>query len=291
LTKAAAVASRWVFAIGAACVATYTPLARAQSAAASDAEGARVYAASCGACHQPAGTGIPGAFPPLVKHVPALLGQPSGREYLIKAVLFGLEGKVRIDGADYQNVMPPWNALSNADLAAVLNYVSGTWRNRTLLPAAFKPFAAADVEAARRPAMTSTAVLASRPAGANAAPAAAATASSQKVSFTAEQVARGKGIYTRRCVDCHGSTLDNGEFGGAPLNGAYFKGHWGSGPVAGLIAYTKAKMPPDGPGSLSEQSYVDVVSYLLDMNGYPRGDKELPADAESQQAMSLQFSP
>jgi hypothetical protein len=50
-------------------------------------------------------------------------------------------------------------------------------------------------------------------------------------------------------------------------------------------------MPPDGPGSLSDQSYVDVVSYLLDANGYPRGDKELPADAETQQAMSLQFQP
>src|SRR5258708_35898062 len=37
--------------------------------------------------------------------------------------------------------------------------------------------------------------------------------------FTQEQVERGKSIYQRNCQDCHGSTLDNGEFGGAPLKG------------------------------------------------------------------------
>jgi mono/diheme cytochrome c family protein len=287
LDRVTGLASWFAISIGAAGVATFAPLAHSQPGA----DGARVYAASCVACHQPTGAGVPGAFPPLVKHVPALLGQPTGREYLIKAVLFGLEGKVRIEGADYQNVMPPWNALSDGDLAAVLNHVSGSWGNQSIVPAGFKPFGPGEVKAGRLPPLTATAVLASRPGGLSAGPVLAATGASQKVSFTAEQVARGKAIYTRRCVDCHGSTLDNGEFGGAPLNGAYFKGHWGAGPVAGLIAYTKAKMPPDGPGSLSDQSYVDVVSYLLDANGYPRGDKELPADAETQQAMSLQFQP
>jgi mono/diheme cytochrome c family protein len=267
-------------------VVTFSPLAHSQT----EADGARVYAASCVACHQPTGAGIPGAFPPLTKHVPKLLGETDGRDYLIKAVLFGLEGKVRIEGADYQNVMPPWNALSDAEVAAVLTYVSSAWGNQAALPAAFKSFTPGEVKAGRLPAQTASAVLAGRPGGANAGSASAAGAS-QKVAFTAEQVARGKGIYTRRCVDCHGSTLDNGEFGGAPLNGAYFKGHWGAGPVAALIAYTRARMPPDGPGSLSDQSYVDVVSYLLDANGYPRSDKELPADAETQQSMSLQFGP
>jgi hypothetical protein len=49
----------------------------------------------------------------------------------------------------------------------------------------------------------------------------------------------------------------------------------------------KAKMPPDRPGSLTDQSYADLAAFLLDANGYPKGDKELPPDRPSQQAMSL----
>jgi hypothetical protein len=50
----------------------------------------------------------------------------------------------------------------------------------------------------------------------------------------------------------------------------------------------KAKMPPDRPGSLTDQSYADLASFLLDANDYPKGDKELPPDTASQQKLSLQ---
>jgi mono/diheme cytochrome c family protein len=62
-------------------------------------------------------------------------------------------------------------------------------------------------------------------------------------------MASGAEIYARRCGDCHGSTLDNGEFGGAPLNGSYFRQHWGAGTVAAPVAFAKAKMPPDRPAA------------------------------------------
>src|SRR5262249_37322181 len=107
------------------------------------------------------------------------------------------------------------------------------------------------------------------------------------VSFTADQVTRGSDIYADRCVQCHGDKLDNGEFGGAALNGKYFKQHWRGGSAAALVAYMKAKMPPDRPGSLTGQNYADLAAFLLDANDYPKGDKELPADTASQQAMSL----
>jgi mono/diheme cytochrome c family protein len=110
------------------------------------------------------------------------------------------------------------------------------------------------------------------------------------VSFTADQVARGSDIYAERCVQCHGDALDNGEFGGAPLNGSYFKKHWGGGSAAALVAYMKAKMPPDRPGSLTDQSYADLTAFLLDANDYPKGEKELPRDTPSQQTMSLKRS-
>jgi outer membrane protein assembly factor BamB len=57
-----------------------------------------------------------------------------------------------------------------------------------------------------------------------------------------------------------------------------------------LVAFMKAKMPPDRPGSLTDQSYAELTAFLLDANDYPKGDKELPPDTPSQQAMSLKRS-
>src|SRR5579864_2547144 len=52
--------------------------------------------------------------------------------------------------------------------------------------------------------------------------------------FTEAQVERGRALYQKNCQDCHGTQLDNGEFGGAPLKDSYFRQHWGSGDVASL---------------------------------------------------------
>ncbi len=105
--------------------------------------------------------------------------------------------------------------------------------------------------------------------------------------FTEEQVQRGKSIYQKNCQDCHGSTLDNGEFGGAPLKGSYFRQHWGSGDVSALFGYVNALMPPDRPGQLSEQSYVDLTAFLLSSNGYAAGPEELTADQDAQRKMTM----
>ena len=40
------------------------------------------------------------------------------------------------------------------------------------------------------------------------------------VSFTAAQADQVLAAYRQNCQDCHGTTLDNGEFGGPPLKGA-----------------------------------------------------------------------
>ena len=265
--------------------------ARAQSGGASADAGSRVFAANCAACHQAGGTGLSGAFPPLAGHVPDLLKQADGRSYIGKVLLFGLEGEISVNGNAFAGAMPAWSALSDDDIAGVLNYVSTAWDNGQSLPAGFKPFTADEIKTLRTPELTSADVYALRSGTAGGGTPATATASgaggTTPVSFTADQVTRGSDIYADRCVQCHGDTLDNGEFGGAPLNGKYFKQHWGGGSAAGLVAFMKAKMPPDRPGSLTDQSYADLAAFLLDANGYPKGDKELPPDAPSQQAMSM----
>jgi hypothetical protein len=39
-------------------------------------------------------------------------------------------------------------------------------------------------------------------------------------------------------------------------------------------------MPARAAGSLSQQEYADVLSYVLKANGLPAGETELPADLE-----------
>ena len=105
--------------------------------------------------------------------------------------------------------------------------------------------------------------------------------------YAAAQAERGQAAYRQSCQDCHGSSLDNGEFGGPPLKGGYFRTRWGQGNVAALYGYVSLAMPPDRPGQLTPQTYADLVAFLLSNNGYPPGDKELPADPTAQQNMSL----
>ena len=251
--------------------------------------GARVFDASCSVCHQQNGQGIAGAFPPLAGHVAETFAQRNGRDYLVRLVLFGLEGAIVVKGNTFDSAMPPWAQLGDNEIAAALNHVLTAWGNDKLLPRDFAPILPADVAAARAQRLTAAEVHALRqqiiPAapGSVAGPAPAPTA----LTFTAEQAERGEAAYARNCQDCHGSTLDNGEFGGAPLNGSYFRRHWGGGSVAALYSKTRTTMPPDRPGQLTDQTYLDLTAFLLSKNGYAAGDKELPADLETQQKMSL----
>ena len=250
--------------------------------------GARTYSTNCAACHQESGAGVPAAFPPLASHVPNLLAQPGGRTYLIRVLLFGLEGSITVNGASFSGAMPAWSSLDDNAIAAALNHVTTSWNNRPKLAADFKPFAASEIAAARAERMTAVTVYALRQKTfSQAQPAAATTPAAIAVSFTEQQAAQGKAAYEHNCMDCHGTTMDNGEFGGAPLRGAYFKNKWGSGSVANLYAYTKAKMPPDRPGALSDKVYADLIAHILTANGYEAGARELPTDPSVQQSMSL----
>src|ERR1700759_2686738 len=147
--------------------------AQAQTGAASTDAGSRVYAANCAACHQAGGTGMAGAFPPLAGHFPDLLKRADGRSYVEKVLLFGLEGEISVNGNNFAGAMPPWNALSDDDIAAVLNYVSNAWDNGKSLPPGFKPFTSDEIKALRAPELTSDQVYALRSGGANGAPATA----------------------------------------------------------------------------------------------------------------------
>lgn len=119
-----------------------SPTESAPGGAAAAADGEAVYL-NCQACHQPDGAGLAGAFPPLRGHVPELLAADGGRAYLLKVVLFGVQGPITVAGSDFNSAMAPWAHLSDGELAAVLNHVSTAWDNS--FPEGQEPFSADEV--------------------------------------------------------------------------------------------------------------------------------------------------
>lgn len=83
-----------------------------------------VYNQVCIACHQAEGQGIPNAFPPLAKS--DYLNADTNRA--ISTVIHGLTGKVKVNGAEYNSIMPQLDVLDES-IANVLTYVYNQWDN------------------------------------------------------------------------------------------------------------------------------------------------------------------
>lgn len=92
-------------------------------------KGDQVFSAVCGACHQRHGRGIPGTYPPLVAS-PWLLRDTYSP---IRIVLAGLYGPIEVNGAMFNNRMPPLGEkLSDEEIAAALSHARSSWGNRAL---------------------------------------------------------------------------------------------------------------------------------------------------------------
>ncbi len=102
-------------------------------------EGEKSYAAACAACHQPDGSGMTGAFPPLAKS--DYLMDDKSRS--VELVVNGLTGPVTVNGVDYDGVMPPMSQLKDVEIANILTYVRNSWGNSG------DPVSASEVSAVR----------------------------------------------------------------------------------------------------------------------------------------------
>ncbi len=125
--------------------------------------GAAVFAGRCAVCHGAQAAGIPGTFPSLHEQVVGFAKSPQGRDYLIMVATNGLMGELNVAGTRYDNVMPAQSNLSEAEVAAVLNYLAGGLGKTELGAGAIS---ADDVKAARdrHPDRTPQATRALRPA-------------------------------------------------------------------------------------------------------------------------------
>lgn len=97
----------------------------ATAPAAAPVNGQTIFAGTCAACHQASGVGSPGLFPPLAGS--EFVTGDAGR--MIRIVLKGLSGPVTVKGSRYNGQMPPWQQMSDAELAAVISYVRSSWGN------------------------------------------------------------------------------------------------------------------------------------------------------------------
>jgi len=97
--------------------------------AAALARGKQVYESVCGICHANDGAGKPGQAPPLAG---SEWVNTKGFDRLTHIPLAGLSGQMQVEGKDWNLAMAPMGAaLSDADLAAVLTYVRGSWGNKS----------------------------------------------------------------------------------------------------------------------------------------------------------------
>jgi nitrite reductase (NO-forming) len=87
-------------------------------------KGKRVYMQTCFACHQPTGLGLPSVFPPLAKSDYLM----ADKSRSIAGVIKGNTGPMKVNGTDYNGVMPPV-MLTDEQVANVLTYVRNSFGN------------------------------------------------------------------------------------------------------------------------------------------------------------------
>ena len=88
--------------------------------------------------------------------------------------------------------------------------------------------------------------------------------------YNQEQAKRGRTAYDGKCAACH----DGGTMG-PELWGDPFLAEWENKSVGAFFSRIQTTMPEDAPGSLSENDVLDLVSYVLQTNGFPAGDKAI----------------
>jgi mono/diheme cytochrome c family protein len=94
------------------------------------------------------------------------------------------------------------------------------------------------------------------------------------------QAARGKGLYTMHCGSCHGESLDG--ISAPSLTDARFIERWREGTLDNLYNFIRERMPfGKSPNStrISDSEYLDILTYMLQKNGYPTGRAELTPES------------
>ena len=228
------------------------------------ARGEQVYLANCSACHQPDGTGLRGAFPPLANS--DFLARD--RKEVLSAALFGLSGEITVNGETYNGVMPSLGHLPDEDLAAALSYVLTSWGND------YAAVSVEEVAAMRAELGQEDRAAGQRHVGATegemkyrGAPSAIPADETRQImsaegpSLTEEEFQVATQVYFERCAGCHG-VLRKGATG-KPLTPDITR-EKGTDYLKALINYgSPAGMPNWGTSGEMTDEQIDIMARFL----------------------------
>jgi len=113
--------------------------------------------------------------------------------------------------------------------------------------------------------------------------------------YTAAQNKRGEELHSAVCVMCHGPQLNGAGQPEMPPSPAIARASllrkWSGQTVAALFVYVRHTMPPDSPGTLTDQQTIDSIAHMLAMSDMPAGNKELPADPKALAGILIEAQP
>jgi mono/diheme cytochrome c family protein len=84
----------------------------------------------------------------------------------------------------------------------------------------------------------------------------------------------GESLCAQECASCHGTELTGNDETPA-LAGPAFLANWDGLTVGDLSERVRQTMPPNKLGRLTRQQIVDILGYVLNVNGFPAGKTEL----------------
>ena len=98
--------------------------------------------------------------------------------------------------------------------------------------------------------------------------------------YSEKQARRGQSHYESTCSGCHGDDLEGDVVEHPELAGGGFLDKWNGLNLGDLYVRIHRDMPMNRAGSLSRETAVDLVAFLLSANHFPAGDHDLPGEPE-----------
>jgi mono/diheme cytochrome c family protein len=90
-----------------------------------NAQGEWLYGQYCANCHMESGQGLRGVIPPL-----------AGADYLSREreqiaciIRYGQQGPIRVNGREYNQLMPGVENLNAVEITNIINYINQAWGN------------------------------------------------------------------------------------------------------------------------------------------------------------------
>lgn len=99
-----------------------------------------------------------------------------------------------------------------------------------------------------------------------------------------EQIDRGETAFMDNCSGCHGDDLRSVDSNAPDLRGPTFEYGWVDTPLSEKFEKITSSMPPGKGGSLDNQTYADIMAFILATNGVAPTEGELPGDGVALEA-------